>query len=627
MNSERSGRARDPRWAWPAVAVAGLAYGWGAGHTSIETYYAGAVRTMSTSWHAFAFGGFDPAGTLTLDKLPGSFWVQALVVRVFGLSTWSLVAPQIVAGVLTVIMAFGAVRRIAGARAGVVAATITAAAPAMAIMSRGNTADAICVLLMVVAANITLRAVRNGRLRTVIIAGVVVGLAFQAKMIEAWAILPALGLAYVIAAPGTLSRRVGRLAIACAVTVVVSLSWMTAVSLVPAADRPYVDGSRHNSVYEQVFAYNGVDRFGTGGTYGLRSGLPYTPSAQARAHAADVRGEQSPAADSSSPGVTRLVTGEVGRDAGWLLPVALAGMIGLLIARRHRPRTDIVRAAALLWGVWLITFTVLFSNAAILLTYYTGALVPPIAALCAIALRTLYRSMRAHTQRSAAMVTVVPIVVGVASLAALSWRTPVWFQVVAAATVVAGVGLLMASRHGHARLRVSMAFLTLLVGPTVATVALIADGGGSFDAPFSAGGTLAHPSAHVRIAGYGGVVMPQMTATAWQELDLVRRDYGGSLSANRRLVIFTSAQASQFVLAGVPFVEPVGGYTGLVDAPSVGQIRDQLAAGQIAYAIVPGPYDVRARDPRIQLIEQQCEANRFAAGTTSPAGPTLYICR
>ena len=81
-------------------------------------------------------------------------------------------------------------------------------------------------------------------------------------MIEAWAVLPAFGLAYVIAAPGPVSRRLGRLAIAGVVTVAVSLSWMTAVTLIPAADRPYVDGSRHDSVYEQVFAYNGVYRFG-----------------------------------------------------------------------------------------------------------------------------------------------------------------------------------------------------------------------------------------------------------------------------------------------------------------------------------------------------------------------------
>ena len=519
-----SGRDRDPRWSWPVVALiavaAGITYGWGAGHSTVELYYAGAVRTMSTSWHAFAYGGFDPVGTITLDKLPGSFWVQALVVRAFGLSTWTLVIPQIIAGVLTVVVMFVATRRIAGARAGIVAAAITAAVPATAIMSRGNTADAICVLLLVVAADATLRSIRNGRLRTIVLAGAVVGFAFQTKMIEAWAVLPAFGLAYVIAAPGPVSRRLGRLAIGGVVTVAVSLSWMTAVTLIPAADRPYVDGSRHDSIYEQVFAYNGVYRFGAGSTYGLGTDLPYTPSTQARAHAAEVGHTLSPSADSSRPGVTRLVTGEVGRDAGWLLPVALVTMIGLLIARRHRPRTDIVRAAVIVWGVWLITFTVLFSRAAVVLTYYTGVLVPPIAALCAIGLRGAYRAMRAGTAHHAAVTNASVFLIGVAGAAVLSWRTPAWFQIVVAVVLVGTVVVTTARRRhqhiGSARL-VAAALAVLLVPPAVATAALVADDGGSFDAPFPAGGTLAHPTARLSTGGiYGGVVVPQMTAARWQ---------------------------------------------------------------------------------------------------------------
>jgi 4-amino-4-deoxy-L-arabinose transferase-like glycosyltransferase len=642
--SGRSGRDRDPRWSWPVVALiavaAGITYGWGAGHSTIEIYYAGAVRTMATSWHAFAFGGFDPAGTITLDKLPGSFWIQALVVRAFGLSTWTLVMPQIVAGALTVVAMFVATRRVAGPRTGIVAAAITAAVPATAIMSRGNTADAICVLLLVVAADATLRSIGNGRLRTVVLAGTVVGFAFQAKMIEAWAVLPAFGLAYVIAAPGSVSRRLGRLAIAGVVTIAVSLSWMTAVTLVPAADRPYVDGSRHDSVYEQVFAYNGVYRFGAGSTYGLGTGLPYTPSAQARAHAAEVGRSHSPSADSSRPGLTRLVTGEVGRDAGWLLPVALVAMIGLVIARRHRPRTDIVRAAVIVWGVWLITFMVLFSRAAVVLTYYTGVLVSPIAALCAIGLRTAYRAMRQRRAHGAAMASALVFLIGVAGVAVLGWRTPAWFQIVVAAVALGG-GLLIATarrrRHivtsaaltasARAAALTVAALTVLLVPPAVATTALVADDGGSFDAPFPVGGTLAHPAARFSTGGiYGGVVVPQMTAARWSALDDLRQGWDRDLTADRRLAIFTSAQAAQFVLAGIAHVEPIGGYTGLVNSPSLDQVDEALAAGAIAFAIVPGPDDLRARDPRIQAIENHCRTNSFAAGPISAAGPAVYFC-
>ena len=66
--------AGQPGWARPALlgcaAAAGVAYGWQMG-SSIEIYYAAAARSMSMSWHDFVFGAFDPAGTVSVDKLPG----------------------------------------------------------------------------------------------------------------------------------------------------------------------------------------------------------------------------------------------------------------------------------------------------------------------------------------------------------------------------------------------------------------------------------------------------------------------------------------------------------------------------------------------------------------------------
>jgi 4-amino-4-deoxy-L-arabinose transferase-like glycosyltransferase len=572
---------------------------------------------------------------VTLDKLPGSFWVQALVVRAFGLSTVSLVVPQIIAGVLTVVMMFVAVRRIAGARAGVVASAVTAAVPATAIMSRGNTADAICVLLMVVAADAALRAIQNGRLRTVILAGVFVGLAFQAKMLEAWAILPALGLAYVVAAPDGLRRRLGKAAVGGVVAVAVSLSWMTAVSLVPAVDRPYVDGSRHDSVYEQVFQYNGVERFGASPGFGLGGNreVQATTPLPANVEAAIQRAGDGPSADRSTPGVTRLVSGQVGRDAGWLLPLALVAMVGVLVARRRRPRTDLVRAGVLLWGTWLVTFTVLFSGASELLTYYTGALVPPIAALVAIGLRTLYRTI---ATRDAARddetvppampaIGIVALAVGAASLAVLAWRTPTWFVALAIA-VVAVMAALGAALPGSVSRRFAAASLVLLVGPVAATVALVADGGGSFDAPLTR--TLANPAPRPpgSVGAYAGVVVPTMGVAQWQELDLLRHSYAAPLSADRRLAIFTSAEASEFVLAGVPDVEPIGGYTGLVDVPTAAEVRAQVSRGEIAYAIVPPAASPWADDSRIAVITQSCQPINPAAGAVAALRARLFVC-
>src|SRR5579863_6289220 len=92
--------AGQPRWARPALlliaALAAVGYGWGANNASLEPFYGAAARSMSQSWHDFLFGAFDPSGTITVDKLPGALWVQALSLRIFGFHLWALVLPQIV---------------------------------------------------------------------------------------------------------------------------------------------------------------------------------------------------------------------------------------------------------------------------------------------------------------------------------------------------------------------------------------------------------------------------------------------------------------------------------------------------------------------------------------------------
>ncbi len=257
--------ADQPAWARPALlaiaVVAAVAYGWGMGGASVESFYGAAARSMSESWHDFIFGAFDPAGTVTVDKLPGALWVQALSLRVFGFHIWALVLPQVVEGVLTILVLYRAVRRLAGPAAGLIAAAVLAVTPITVLLNRGNVSDSLLILLLVLAADATSAALLTGSLPQLLLAGVWVGLAFQAKMIQAWLALPALAAAYLLAAPAAkLRTRCAHVALAGLVTAVVSLSWMTAVSLVPAQHRPYVDGSPDDSVYTQVFDYNGLGR-------------------------------------------------------------------------------------------------------------------------------------------------------------------------------------------------------------------------------------------------------------------------------------------------------------------------------------------------------------------------------
>ena len=306
----------QPWWARPALllvaALAALSYSWGSGSATLETFYGAAVRSMSQSWHDFFFGAFDPWGTVSVDKLPGAFWLQALSVRLFGFHIWAMVLPQAVEGTLTVLVLYRAVRRVAGAGGGLVAAIALAATPVTILLNRGNISDSLLILLLVLAADATTAAVMSGRLQPLVLAGVWVGLAFQAKMLQSWVVLPALYLAYILAAPvASLERRVGHVALSVLAVLAVSLSWMCVVSLIPAHDRPYVDGSCDNSVFSQVFLYNGADRLD--GNLLDQTGCSQPPVGQTTSTSG---GAPTHALDR---GAGRFLDGGFGRDAGLAL--------------------------------------------------------------------------------------------------------------------------------------------------------------------------------------------------------------------------------------------------------------------------------------------------------------------
>ena len=67
------------------VSLLALATGvltmWGLHNGQRSEYYAAIAVSMSKSWSNLLFGALDPAGTVTLDKIPGSYWIPALFVK------------------------------------------------------------------------------------------------------------------------------------------------------------------------------------------------------------------------------------------------------------------------------------------------------------------------------------------------------------------------------------------------------------------------------------------------------------------------------------------------------------------------------------------------------------------
>ena len=602
--------ADQPAWARPALLaialVAAVAYGWGMADASVESFYGAAARSMSESWHDFIFGAFDPAGTVTVDKLPGALWLQALSLRVFGFHIWALVLPQVIEGVLTVLVLYRAVRRLAGPAAGLTAAAVLAVTPVTVLLGRGNVSDSLLILLLVLAADATSAALLSGSLRQVLLAGVWVGLAFQAKMIQAWLVLPALAAAYLLAAPAArLRTRCAHVALAGLVTVVISLSWMTAVSLVPSQDRPYVDGSANDSVYTQVFDYNGLGRLT--GDWATVAGPP-SPIIVSAVESGQLLTAETFGIKASWH---RLLSGPFAADSGWLLPAAIAGALGVLITRRRQGRRDPLRAAVVLWGGWWLILAVFFSTGTYLNAYYVAALVPAVAALCGCGIAACGPRPWPTRVRLIVTATVLCCVGYGAYLMSGTATGPVILTVVAALVAVAAAAQLLlaaAGRGGH-RVQVASAGAAVLLLPAAASVSCVVRGLGPFDTPFESSQT-AHTS-HLLAAA-----APALTQ-AIQRIEL-RTPPGNALFATD-----TSGLAQNYILYSGREVLPIGGYLGNVPAPTLSTLQADINRGYVQLFVLP--VSPSGSDPRVRWIESHC--TRLSQAPGSPPRPYAnFLC-
>jgi 4-amino-4-deoxy-L-arabinose transferase-like glycosyltransferase len=364
----------DPRWARPAllgllaVTAAGWLWnldrnGWG------NTFYAAAVQAGTQSWKAFFFGSFDAANFITVDKPPVSLWMMAVSGRIFGFSSWSMLAPEVLLGVGSVALLYLAVRRVWGAPAGLLAAAALATTPVAALMFRFDNPDATLTFLLVATGYAMTRAVEDGRWRWLLGCAVLLGTAFLTKSLQSLLVLPGLALAYLVAAPGGIGRRVGRLLVAGVVLAVSGLWWFVAVDAIPAADRPYAGGSTSNSTLALALGSNGLGRLlGTegGGPGGAPRGGPTLapgsltggpgpqPGTAAGGPLTTFGGPGGNGSFGGATGLDRLVNPSFGGEIGWLLPAAIVALLVGLWLTRRTPRTDPRRAGLLLWGGWLV---------------------------------------------------------------------------------------------------------------------------------------------------------------------------------------------------------------------------------------------------------------------------------
>src|SRR5215475_2224611 len=227
----------QPTWARPALLVllvgTALLYLWGLGASGwANSFYSAAAQAGSQSWKAFFFGSSDAGNSITVDKTPASLWLMALSVRMFGLSSWSILVPQALCGVGAVGLLYTTVRRWFSPAAGLLAGAVMALTPIAVLMFRFNNPDALLVLLLVAGAYATVRAIETASTRWLALTGAFVGFGFLTKMLQALLVLPAFALAYLVAAPTGFWRRVRQLLIAGAAMVAGAGWWVALVELI-----------------------------------------------------------------------------------------------------------------------------------------------------------------------------------------------------------------------------------------------------------------------------------------------------------------------------------------------------------------------------------------------------------
>jgi 4-amino-4-deoxy-L-arabinose transferase-like glycosyltransferase len=423
-------RPADPRWARPAflalLLVTGVLYLWDLSASGwANQFYSAAVQAGSKSWEAMFYGSSDAANFITVDKPPAALWVMEVSTRIFGVNSWAILVPQALEGVATVAVVHLAVRRRFGAGAGLLAGAVLALTPVAALMFRFNNPDALLALLLALAGYATLRAQEQARTRWLLLAAACVGTAFLTKTLQAFLIVPALGLVYALLAPTGVWRRVRQLALALVVLVVSGGWWVAVVELTPAQYRPYVGGSQNNSFLQLTFGYNGFGRLDGSETGSVGGG-------GARAGGGGAGGGMW-----GATGLTRLFGSDMGGQIAWLLPATLVLLLAGLWLTRRAARTDPDRAAFVLWGLALLTTYLTFSlMQGIFHPYYNVALAPYIAAITGMGAGLLWPRRREWFAAGA-----LALAVGATAVCSylLLERSPDWLPWLRYTVLVAGL--------------------------------------------------------------------------------------------------------------------------------------------------------------------------------------------
>jgi 4-amino-4-deoxy-L-arabinose transferase-like glycosyltransferase len=532
--------------------LATLLYTWNLGRVGTgNTYYAAAVRSGTESWKAFFFGSLDPGSFSTVDKPPAALWVMELSGRIFGFSGWSMLLPEAVAGVATVMVLYHLVRRWFGEPAAVLASLALALTPVAVVIFRYNNPDAFVTLLLVLAAWACWRAIESGKTMALVLSGALLGLAFLTKTLDAFIVVPALGLSYLWCAPPRLARRIGQLGWAGLALLVSSGWWVAVVEIWPRTARPYIGGSTDNSEFNLIFGYNGLSRISGSSTYWAVDG---------------------------GQGLLRMFDTGLGGQISWFLPFAIVGVVGGLCLTRGRARTDLEWGGFVFWGRVFLSYFAVFDDArGIFHPYYTVVMAPAVGALAGAGAVALWRL----GQRSMRWAWLLPAtIVGTALwaevlLARASGYVPWLGRTVMFTGIAAALVLFFAMTRGR-----SVPWLPVAAGVVAAASMLASPLAYSLT-------TVGKVTSDPATAGPADVGR-DVASSAKVDVALVNYLEHHEGSAADLVAVTGSKTAAKFILLSGKPVIAMGGYTGLDPAPTLGVFEHLVATGTFHYVFARG---------------------------------------
>lgn len=574
-------------------------------------YYTATVASMMNGIHNFLFASFDPTGTVMVDKPPAAFWLQTAPAALFGVSSWSVTLPQIIMGIVAIYTLYRLVDSVYGRLAGIVAAITLSVLPASVIIDSRNEPDALVSFAGLFAAVCIVKAVQTGKYRWYIMFATLMGIAFNAKMLVGFVPLPAL-LIFSLITTKQASRQIFlRTVSAVLVLLIVSLSWVTFISLTPTDMRPYVGSTQDNSIWTLIHEYNGLDRFTS--LIGPRQQQSRITSIQQQPKPSQGRSGlplstnghqiQGPAPINENVGLFGLFSNRLASRLGWLLPIGLVSLSLSILPILHdrvyqRPtavlnilRTDIRAAHALLWTGWLGTGLLVFglANATTTHPYYLVGITIPLSAVIGIGISSIKVEFQKGTPLSWIVVICLPIFACYQIYGARNyvgdWAIAIVSVLVFLSTILMGAGLSKGLQYKPlSSIAMAVGLISILI------------------VPFLTG--LTSSERIVRHTAEPTALLPPRPQHDYSYISLETRliellKHKESVHDNTILLTINARTAAPFIVSGLNAVA-IGGFSGNDPVFTLQSFKDMIATKELVYFLIPGENRLGPIKPRNQ---------------------------